>query len=236
MGAQVVYVVEGEKAVDRLRSLGLVATCGPAGASSWKRESSFELLSAGCRELVILADHDQAGERHAERVAVDITAVESDGSIAVKVVHLPGLAPSGDVVDFLEAGRDDLDDLLAVVAQTPAWSPGLRERQRTEMLREQAKIRMRKHRAKLPPSTCLRPRWPPGLMRMCSAPWRRHSTRLANRVPGAASAHWSWQTVIPAEQSSAPSRSASTPTSLSWRAATGEGAPCSTAVSLTLTA
>ena len=142
-GARVVYVVEGEKAADALWNIGLPATCGSAGVSCWKW--SRDVLSSGCRELVVLADHDQAGERHAERVSADIHTL--DEAIAVKLVKLPGLAPGGDVVDFLEAGHD-LDGLLAVVAQTPVWFPGAKEHRRKEIRRDQARERMRKHRAK----------------------------------------------------------------------------------------
>ena len=146
-GASTVVVVEGEKAVDRLRSLGLVATCGPWGANGWRREWSLELWGAGCRELVVLPDRDRAGERHAERIAADIHALACEEPIVVKVIELPALLAGGDVVDFLEAGHD-LDELLAVVAETPVWFPGAREQRRAKNRAEKAKRRMQKHRAK----------------------------------------------------------------------------------------
>ena len=33
-----VYVPEGEKDVDRLRGLGVTATCNPQGAGKWRKE------------------------------------------------------------------------------------------------------------------------------------------------------------------------------------------------------
>jgi Transposase IS116/IS110/IS902 family len=45
-----VFVVEGEKSVDRLWGLGLPATCPPNGAGRWRREWSVDLWQVGCRE------------------------------------------------------------------------------------------------------------------------------------------------------------------------------------------
>jgi DNA primase len=146
LGAREVFIVEGEKAADVLTRSGLVATCPPAGASSWKPDWSSDLWSAGCRELVILADHDRAGERHAERVAADIHALKCDEPVAVTVVLLPGLAPGADVVDWLEGGHS-CADLLAIVARTPVWAPGTQERHRTDRRRAQTRERMRRLRA-----------------------------------------------------------------------------------------
>ena len=103
-GARVVFLVEGENAADVLTRIALVATCPSAGASSWKPEWSQDLWSLGCRELVILANHDRAGERHAERVAAAMHALKCEAPVAAKIVLLPGLAPGADIVG-LARGR-----------------------------------------------------------------------------------------------------------------------------------
>ncbi len=148
IGASVVLVCEGEKAVDLLTALGLVATCGTAGASTWKETWSTTLIEAGCRELLILADRDAPGARHAERVAKDVR--QHDASIVIKLIDLPGLPPGGDVADFLEAGHTG-DELLEIVASTPPWTPGAVERRRAarhrERHRERTKASMRALRA-----------------------------------------------------------------------------------------
>lgn len=146
-GAHVVFLAEGEKAADVLTGLGLVATCPPAGASSWTPRWSEELWSAGCRELFILADHDPAGERHAERVAEATFGLGSDDPVAVKVVLLPGLIRGADIVEWLEVGHS-LADLLAVVASTPLWSPGAAARRRAEIRRIQTRERVRRYRVR----------------------------------------------------------------------------------------
>jgi hypothetical protein len=93
-----VFIVEGEKDVLRLESLGLVATCNAGGAGKWP-EALTEHFDG--RRVVILADNDDAGHKHADKVA---TAISVAGSDDVRVLCLPGLPPKGDVSDWLDAG------------------------------------------------------------------------------------------------------------------------------------
>jgi hypothetical protein len=144
--APVVFLTEGEKAADLLRNVGLVATCPPAGVSSWAPAWSEHLLETGRRQLVILADADRAGEQHAERVAATTSALPCDEPIMVKVVRLPGLPPGSDVVDWLEGGQSR-EDLFAVVASTPVWLPNAQERRRVDIRRAQTRVRVSRHRA-----------------------------------------------------------------------------------------
>lgn len=106
-----VFVVEGEKAADRLAKLGILATTNNGGSKNWKPE--LNQWFAG-RNVVILPDNDEAGRAHAQTVVANIF----DGAAAVKVVELSGLSDKGDVVDYLAAGRN-IDDLLAEVKAAP---------------------------------------------------------------------------------------------------------------------
>jgi hypothetical protein len=101
-----VYVVEGEKHVDRLRADGLVATTNPGGAGKWRVEYSEALRGAN---VVILPDNDDVGRQHARQVAASLHGIATE----VKVVQLAGLEPKGDVLDWLEAGHTtaELDEL-----------------------------------------------------------------------------------------------------------------------------
>lgn len=145
-----VFLTEGEKSCDHLWEMGMAATCGPGGASRWTPEWSRSLWIVGCRELIILPDNDQAGRDHAERVAAITHTLEVDGEpIAVKVLPLPGLPYSGDVVDWLDAGHD-AEELAALVAATPTWSPerlAEERRQHRQALRQQRNRRYRDGRA-----------------------------------------------------------------------------------------
>ena len=113
----VVYVVEGEKDVDRTRSLGAIATCNPGGAAKRKGDSTpgkpkwrpdFNPLLRG-RNVVVIADNDEAGRDHAQAVATNLAPVAA----RVCVLELPDLPAKGDVSDWLDAGgtRDDLERL-----------------------------------------------------------------------------------------------------------------------------
>ena len=95
--ARVVFVVEGEKSVERLRDLGLVATCSPMGAGKWTKVDDSPLHG---RRVIILPDNDVVGRNH----AADVVASLSCKATVVMVLDLPGLLEHGDVCDWLDAG------------------------------------------------------------------------------------------------------------------------------------
>ena len=92
-----VYIVEGEKDVNRLMALGLLATCNAGGAGKWSAELS-EFFRG--RRVVILPDNDEPGRKHAAKVSAALSGVGA----MVRVIHLPGLSEKGDVSDWLDAG------------------------------------------------------------------------------------------------------------------------------------
>jgi hypothetical protein len=110
-----VFVVEGEKDADRLASIGLVATTNAGGAGKW-RDSYSKALSA--RNVLLLADNDDPGRKHAEVVAQSIRGV----SASVKPLELPGLPAKGDVSDWLDAGGTSAE-LLKLAAEASTWEP-----------------------------------------------------------------------------------------------------------------
>ena len=110
--AHTVFVVEGEKDVDRLWAGGLVATTNPHGAGKWRPEYGESLRG---RHVVILPDNDAPGRAHGEHVAHAL----HDQAASVRVVRLPGLAEHGDVSDWLDAGHD-LGELQVLSAATSA--------------------------------------------------------------------------------------------------------------------
>ncbi len=110
-----VFLVEGEKDVDHLRSLGIPASCNPAGAGKWRDDFSPVFNGA---DVVILPDNDDAGREHAEKVARSLAAHAS----RVRVVELPNLPRKGDVSDWLRAGGT-VDVLHQLVDQSAMWRP-----------------------------------------------------------------------------------------------------------------
>lgn len=111
--ALLVFNPEGEKDVDRLAALGLVATTNPQGAGKWRAEYSPFLAG---RHVVILPDNDEVGRKHSEQVARAVAPLAA----SIKIVNLPGLAEKGDVSDWLAAGHT-ADDLTALVDAAPVW-------------------------------------------------------------------------------------------------------------------
>jgi len=113
--ARFVVVAEGEKDVDNLARLGVLATCNAGGAGKWMAEHTKFLLG---RHVIVLADNDEAGRNHAHKVALTLQGIAA----SVRVVELPGLPPKGDVSDWLAAGGTK-DELGRLVEATPVWTP-----------------------------------------------------------------------------------------------------------------
>ena len=92
-----VFIPEGEKDVENLRTLGFVATCNAMGAGKWRAEYNAFLRG---RLVVLLPHNDKAGADHARTVANALTGIAA----SVKVLTLPGLSDRGDVSDWLTMG------------------------------------------------------------------------------------------------------------------------------------
>ena len=102
-------VTEGEKCVNALsHGLGILATTS-SGGSNAASKSDWSPLAG--REVVILADNDDAGRQYAADVAAILH--ELDPPAIVRVVELDGLEPGGDVADLYEACRS-ADELAAL--------------------------------------------------------------------------------------------------------------------------
>ena len=108
--AKLVYIVEGEKDVATLESLGRTATTNSGGAASkWRPEFSAALSG---KHIVIIPDNDEPGRKHADAVA---RSVHDAGAAWVKVVTLP---TGKDVTDWMESGgtKERLYELVKATA------------------------------------------------------------------------------------------------------------------------
>lgn len=94
-----VFVVEGEKDVEALRSLGLVATCNPMGAGKW-RDDYAAWLRGAC--VVVIADKDEPGRKHAAVVEASLRGKAA----AVRVVEVP---EGKDAADWIAKGATRAD-------------------------------------------------------------------------------------------------------------------------------
>ena len=169
--ARLVLVVEGEKSVLRLASLGFVATCPPSGASMWLEIYTEVLWRAGAHEVVVIPDNDRPGRDHARRVVkachgfrADFTTfhiepeapwstwpcAEADDDevqpLRAKLLRLEDVPHRGDVCDWLDAGHtaDELRALVDAALDLDAVNQAKEERKRWL-----AAERQRRHRAKI---------------------------------------------------------------------------------------
>jgi putative DNA primase/helicase len=110
----VVFVVEGEKDVDNLAAVGLVATCNAGGAGKWRDKHAAFLKG---RHVVILPDNDDPGRKHAEQVASSLSGIAA----SVRIVELSNLPEKGDVSDWLTAGGTK-DELMRLVDAAAQWT------------------------------------------------------------------------------------------------------------------
>ena len=131
----IVFIVEGEKAADRLLDLGVPATTNARGAGKWVPELSEFFKGA---RVVVLADDDPqmkkkgtgellyhedgrpkfVGIDHANSVAASLLGKASD----IRVVQLTDRKNKEDVVDWLDEGNS-VETLYQVAAKAPKFTP-----------------------------------------------------------------------------------------------------------------
>lgn len=119
---ETIFLSEGEKDADNLAShLGLVATTSPMGAGKW-RETYAQMLS-GAKEVVVIADNDSPGQRHAQAIASSLLALQ----VPTKLLKMPS-ADIKDISDWISAGltadqlKETTDGLLPYEMPTPTPS------------------------------------------------------------------------------------------------------------------
>lgn len=100
-----VFIVEGEKDVETLERHGEIATCNPGGEGKWRfvEDAAWKALSE--RTIIVIADADDVGRRHAFKVYNSVKCVTKS------VVTMECPAPFKDVSDFLSGGGK-LSDLI----------------------------------------------------------------------------------------------------------------------------
>lgn len=144
-----IYIVEGEKVVDLLWSLGMPATCNAGGAGKWSDTITSHFAGA---EVVIIPDYDPQktnpktgelmfhpdgrpilpGQDHALDVARKLMEAETPAA-RVRVLDLAlvwrGIKPKNDFYDWYQATKMLSPDPVAafnlLVDRAPDWTPEL---------------------------------------------------------------------------------------------------------------
>src|SRR6266853_1915932 len=114
-----IFLPEGEKKVDLLRSWGCLATCNSGGAQNW--HDGMATLLHDAADIVILEDNDDAGRARTLKVGASLQRA----GCRVRCLSLPGIWPQcpekGDVVDWADAGGDR-EALFWAVRELPEWT------------------------------------------------------------------------------------------------------------------
>ena len=92
-----VYFVEGEKSVELIRPLGLVATTSAHGAQS---PGKTDMQPLAGKEVVLIPDNDVAGEEYVRRVTALLTALKPQA--VIKVLRLPLRSTGDDIEQWLQ--------------------------------------------------------------------------------------------------------------------------------------
>jgi hypothetical protein len=111
--APFVCVVEGEKDADTvIDRIGFPATTNCGGSEKWRPEYAEHFRG---KNVVILRDNDEAGEKHARRVACELKDVAKQ-----LFVICPSALPKGDVTDWVDKEGGTKEQLFQLMkAATP---------------------------------------------------------------------------------------------------------------------
>ncbi|MFK4809692.1 VapE domain-containing protein [Devosia sp. ZW T5_3] len=113
-----VWIPEGEKDVETLVALGLVATTNPNGFEGWSDD--FAEFFKG-RKCIIVEDNDDASRKRTADIRFSIGKFAK----SINVIRFEDMAEKSDATDFIQAGGT-LDELIARIG--PAYRPDEIER------------------------------------------------------------------------------------------------------------
>lgn len=102
-----IFLVEGEKAADAIKSIGMIATTAHTGAGSWPQAITEYFAGA---QVIILPDNDVPGWQYAHKAAEAILPIVK----SLKVVDLGLQGQGDDAYEFIEEGGSR-DKLVALV-------------------------------------------------------------------------------------------------------------------------
>ena len=115
-----IFLLEGEKDVDRAVREGLIATTNIEGASQpgqnskWRRDYTVQLTGATC--IVLLPDNDPAGRAHMAHIGQQLIGRVQE-TILIDLGRLyPDLPEKGDLSDWLNMGHT-VEELLELVGK-----------------------------------------------------------------------------------------------------------------------
>ena len=109
---KVVYIAEGEKAVDALCSLGVTATTSHAGAGGWNADLNQYFAGAN---VVVVPDNDTAGWGYATKIVESLLPVVK----SIRVLDLPHLSHKEDAFEWVNKYAQDRSTLAQIAKACP---------------------------------------------------------------------------------------------------------------------
>lgn len=120
-----IFVAEGEKDVDNLHALGLVAT----SSKEWKNEKNstrFAKYFLGASQVLIISDHDDEQKATGQQIAVAVRKALAESGVSSRIAYPP---VGKDVSDWIEAMQKDglTDDairqkIIDLADNPPEWT------------------------------------------------------------------------------------------------------------------
>lgn len=115
-----VYLPEGEKDVETLRSMGLAATTNSGGAKNWQPEHAESLRG---RDVVILLDNDGPGRERGDLIGQTLHGVAKRVRLVDFSTVWPDAPKGADVTDWVKQREGTAAELEELVARAPQWQP-----------------------------------------------------------------------------------------------------------------
>jgi hypothetical protein len=113
--SRAVVYVEGEKDADALWDIDVPATTHTHSSNEWQADYSESFRG---RLIIVIADNDEPGRKHAQYVAERLRGIAA----SVRILHLPGVPENGgDVSDWLAILGNDKQRLLELADRAPVY-------------------------------------------------------------------------------------------------------------------
>ena len=118
-----IFLVEGEKDVDTLKSIDIAAASLPDGAKSKWRSQYGDTLQG--KAVFIIQDNDAVGSEFAQRLAGDLTGIASNIKLLDIKKVWSELPEHGDVTDLIQhqGPQRGKETIINLAKNTPAWEP-----------------------------------------------------------------------------------------------------------------
>lgn len=103
-----IFICEGEKDVDTLMNLGLLATTNPMGAEHWLTEFNYLFDN---KDIIIMQDNDEAGQKRTKKLIAELQNIAK----SIKVIVFNELPKGSDVTDWINSFEGNKHKLLILV-------------------------------------------------------------------------------------------------------------------------